>query len=164
MGLRRIRIVVSRPKYVLAGKLFNIPVKGTHAHAFVSSFHNADELKGLTMAVNKEIPDLKPPQKDFVSTCFHWQAQLAGSLKLLASESNDGEMVAFISYAIAFPHEFLALIDTYNVCKSGVLNFCSVALALNDFGYKALGVRIDSGDLAYLSTVVKTVFQQLARR
>ena len=34
-----------------------------------------------------------------------------------------------------------------------------MALALNDFGYKALGIRIDSGDLAYLSRVVKETIE-----
>ena len=35
---------------VLAGKLFDIPVKGTHAHAYVTSFTGADDLKGAKIA------------------------------------------------------------------------------------------------------------------
>ena len=147
---------------VLAGKMFNIPVKGTHAHAFVSSFHDVKEIEGIKLQANPSSG--KSVDRDFVSACSSWQTELAKSLKLLASESNNGELAAFASYAIAFPNGFLALIDTYDVCKSGLLNFCSVALALDEFGYKAVGVRIDSGDLAYLSTVVREVFHQIAHR
>lgn len=46
--------------------------------------------------------------------------------------------------------------------RSGLLNFCAVALALNDVGYKALGIRIDSGDLAYLSNVARDIFEKIA--
>jgi nicotinate phosphoribosyltransferase len=35
----------------------------------------------------------------------------------LASESNRGELTAFVAYAMAFPTDFLALVDTYNVLK-----------------------------------------------
>jgi len=151
---------------VLAGKLYNIPVKGTHAHAFVSSFHDLDELKGMDLTPNPAaVADGTPPagtRRDFLTACKAWQADLASSLKILACESNQGELAAFAAYALAFPTGFLALIDTYDVVKSGLLNFCSVALALNEFGYKAVGVRIDSGDLAYLSTCVMNVFQQVA--
>jgi len=38
-----------------------------------------------------------------------------------------------------------------------------VALALNDLGYKAIGIRIDSGDLAYLSNKSRDTFVQIAK-
>ena len=78
------------------------------------------------------------------------------------SEANDGEFAAFIHYAAAFPTSFLALIDTYDVIKSGILNFCAVGLALVHFGYKPIGVRIDSGDLAYLSNKVHSLLVRVA--
>jgi nicotinate phosphoribosyltransferase len=151
-----------RTSNVLAGKVYGIPVKGTHAHAFVSSYNNIDELVGRNLAVNPEA-ELRPrPVADFLTACKTWQKTLADDLKILASESHSGELAAFASYAMAFPNSFTALIDTYDVCKSGILNFCSVAFALNDFGYRAVGIRIDSGDLAYLSILIKDVFDHLA--
>lgn len=46
--------------------------------------------------------------------------------------------------------------------RSGILNFCAVALALNDLDYKAIGIRLDSGDLAYLSNAARDIFEKLA--
>lgn len=46
--------------------------------------------------------------------------------------------------------------------RSGLLNFCAVALALNDCGYRAVGIRIDSGDLAYLSVLARETFENIA--
>lgn len=37
-----------------------------------------------------------------------------------------------------------------------------MALALNDLGYKAVGIRIDSGDLAYLSNTARNIFERIA--
>lgn len=48
--------------------------------------------------------------------------------------------------------------------RSGLPNFCSVAMALNDFGYEPRGIRLDSGDLAYLSTVVRENFRKVAEK
>lgn len=46
--------------------------------------------------------------------------------------------------------------------RSGIPNFCAVALALHDLGYSPLGVRIDSGDLAYISVKVRNNFKKVA--
>ena len=75
---------------------------------------------------------------------------------------NRSELQAFVSYACAFPHSFVALIDTYDTLRSGLLNFIAVALALHVFGYRAQGIRIDSGDLAYISREIRVVFGKVA--
>lgn len=76
--------------------------------------------------------------------------------------TNDGELAAFIAYATAFPYHFLCLIDTYDTLHSGLYNFIIVALALYELGYIAIGIRLDSGDLAYLSMECAKHFQLLA--
>ena len=50
------------------------------------------------------------------------------------------------------------------VFRSGILNFAAVAMALNDLGYRALGVRIDSGDLAYLSILAREAFESISKQ
>ena len=139
---------------LLAGKLYQVPVKGTHAHSYVMSFDgtevllnsNGDETLQLEHRTNKEhIPTC------FLNECIELREELGKHLKIVVDEANNGELVAFASYAVAFPDTFVALIDTYDVIKSGLINFMAVALALHKLDYDARGIRIDSGDLAYLS-------------
>lgn len=113
-GLRRAQgmdggITASRSAYIggvsatsnlLAGKLFGIPVAGTHAHSWVMVF--------------------------------------------------DNERSAFEAYAKAFPDNSLFLVDTYDTLQ-GVREAIEVAKAIRSKGHKFLGIRLDSGDLAYLS-------------
>ncbi|KAL5181515.1 Nicotinate phosphoribosyltransferase 2 [Glycine soja] len=141
---------------VAAGMLFGIPLRGTHSHAFVSSFMNLDEIKDKSLRKK----DGSSTCKDFVSLVQSWLRKIERSNSLHGNfaETNQSELAAFTSYALAFPHNFLALVDTYDVMRSGIPNFCAVALALSDLGYKAIGIRLDSGDLAYLSCEVRKLF------
>lgn len=85
---------------VLAGKLFGIPVRGTHAHSWVMSF--------------------------------------------------DDEIDAFDAYARAMPNNCVFLVDTYDTLD-GVRRAIEVGRRLRAEGHAMAGIRLDSGDLAYLS-------------
>ena len=86
---------------VLAGKMFDVPVAGTHAHSWVMNF------------------------KD--------------------------EYTAFKAYAEVYPDNVLLLVDTFDTLKQGVPNAIKVFKELKEKGKKPKGIRLDSGDLAYLS-------------
>lgn len=88
---------------VLAGQLFDVPVKGTHAHSWIMSF-----------------PD---------------------------------EYTAFKTYANMYPTACILLVDTYDTLKSGVPNAIKVFTEMRETGIDLTyyGIRLDSGDLAYLS-------------
>ena len=53
--------------------------------------------------------------------------------------------------------------DSYDTINSGVPNYLAVCLALRDCGYKAFGIRLDSGDLAYLSIEARKLFMRVVR-
>ena len=88
---------------VLAGQLFDVPVKGTHAHSWIMSF-----------------PD---------------------------------EYTAFKKYSELYPDACCLLVDTYDTLKSGVPNAIRVFTEMREAGIelKNYGIRLDSGDLAYLT-------------
>jgi len=91
---------------VLAGKLFGIPVKGTHAHSWVMSF--------------------------------------------------DDELESFEAYARAMPNNCVFLVDTYNTLQ-GVRRAAEVGKQLKESGHRMIGIRLDSGDLAYLSIEARKI-------
>lgn len=96
---------------VLTGQMFDVPVKGTHAHSWIMSF-----------------PD---------------------------------EYTAFKTYANLYPSACILLVDTYDVVESGIPNAIRVFKEMREAGIemKGYGIRIDSGDLAYLS---KKAYEMLA--
>jgi nicotinate phosphoribosyltransferase len=94
---------------VLAGKVHGIPVSGTMAHAYVSSF---------------------------------------GS-----------ELEAFRAFARSFPERTVLLIDTYDTL-AGARNAATVGQELAKNGYRLVGVRLDSGDIASLSQGVREILDE----
>ena len=95
---------------VLAGKMFGIPVSGTHAHSWVMNF------------------------KD--------------------------EYTAFMEYAKTYPDNALLLVDTFDTLNQGVPNAIKVFKHLQENGHKPKGIRLDSGDLAYLSKKARKMMDE----
>ena len=95
---------------VLAGKMFDIPVSGTHAHSWVMNF-----------------PD---------------------------------ELTAFRNYADAYPDNVLLLVDTYDTLRNGVPNAIRCFDEMVKQGRKPKGIRLDSGDLAYLSKQARKMLDE----
>ncbi len=61
------------------------------------------------------------------------------------------ELTAFRAFAKSFPDHCILLVDTYDTLSSGVPNSIKVAEELRAAGHELVGIRLDSGDLAYLS-------------
>ncbi len=97
---------------VLTGKLFGVPVMGTHAHSWIMSF-----------------PD---------------------------------EYTAFKAYADLYPECCTLLVDTYDTLKSGVPNAIRIfdEMKANNVTPRKLGIRLDSGDLAYLSKQARKMLDE----
>ncbi len=63
----------------------------------------------------------------------------------------EDELTAFEAYADVYPDDCLLLVDTIDTLKSGLPNAIRVFEKLRKKGHKPVGIRLDSGDLAYLS-------------
>ncbi|KAL3100834.1 hypothetical protein niasHT_025746 [Heterodera trifolii] len=138
---------------LLAGKLYGIPVSGTMAHSFVTSFEPDEPMKRPNLLLpNDKVVDLFQLSKDKLD--FLFKIDLI-DWEVARNDLNMGELAAFCAYAIAHPKSLVALIDTYDTLRSGLINFCACALALADLGFRAIGCRIDSGDLAFLSKEIR---------
>ncbi|MDR1906049.1 MAG: nicotinate phosphoribosyltransferase, partial [Clostridiales bacterium] len=70
------------------------------------------------------------------------------------------EYEAFMKYAEMYPDKCLLLVDTYDTLKSGVPNAIKVFDYLKSINKKPLGIRIDSGDLAYLSRMAREMLDK----
>lgn len=138
---------------VSVGLGYSIPIVGTLAHSWVMSFTDLDQVSD-----NLEIQDATTGKyiADFKSHVFN-----VGNISQTNIKTNESELASFIAYAWTQPNNFLALIDTFDTLESGLKNYCMVANALINLGYKPKGVRIDSGDLAYLSIKIKEKFNEM---
>ena len=76
-------------------------------------------------------------------------------------QSFDSEYEAFKKYAETYPDATVLLVDTYNVIKSGIPNAIKVFdEVLKPMVKRPVGVRIDSGDIAYLSNKARAMLDR----
>lgn len=71
----------------------------------------------------------------------------------------DDEKQSFEAYARAQPNNCIFLVDTYDTL-TGVRNAVAIAKKLRQWGHQALGIRLDSGDLAYLSIEARKILDE----
>jgi len=128
---------------------YEIPVKGTCAHAYIMSFQN--QLNEDAFLLDDD------PNKNIYSKALEFRNELNWSTNL-------DELKAFCSFARIYKESSLLLVDTYNTIHSGVKNSILVSLALNHFcpGLNVRGVRLDSGDLADLSKKAKLLIDEIS--
>ncbi|MCI1694329.1 nicotinate phosphoribosyltransferase [Aneurinibacillus aneurinilyticus] len=72
----------------------------------------------------------------------------------------DHEMDAFTAYSEAFPDETVLLVDTYDTLRIGIPHAIQLGLAMKERGKRLLGIRLDSGDLAYLSKLARRMLDE----
>ncbi|KAB1064060.1 nicotinate phosphoribosyltransferase [Salibacter halophilus] len=80
---------------------------------------------------------------------------VAGTMAHSFIQSYEDEHEAFKAYSDVFPENSIMLIDTYDSLKSGIQNAIKVAREMQLRGQHLVGIRLDSGDLAYLSKKVR---------
>ncbi|MFP4662801.1 MAG: nicotinate phosphoribosyltransferase [Bacteroidales bacterium] len=76
---------------------------------------------------------------------------VSGTMAHSFIQSYDDELSAFRAYAASYPDDCVLLVDTYDTLKSGVPNAIKTGKELEKKGHKLKGIRLDSGDLAYMA-------------
>lgn len=74
-------------------------------------------------------------------------------------QSFDNELEAFRAYSLAHPKNTVLLVDTYDTLKSGVPHAIAIAKEMETKGQRLQAIRLDSGDLAYLSKKVRRMLK-----
>ncbi|MFH0990519.1 MAG: nicotinate phosphoribosyltransferase [bacterium] len=95
-----------------------------------------------------------------VFTAFEESVEVAGTQAHSWIQSFDDELTSFRKFAEIYPDKCVLLVDTYNTLKSGVPNAIIVAKELEARGYRMVGIRLDSGDLAYLSKHTRAMLDE----
>ncbi|MBQ4263359.1 MAG: nicotinate phosphoribosyltransferase [Bacilli bacterium] len=90
-----------------------------------------------------------------------YKIPLLGTMAHSLIMEHDSEYEAFLTYAKNFPNNTVLLVDTIDTLNSGVPNAIKVAKEyLLPNGYKLKGIRLDSGDLAYLSKEARKMLDE----
>ncbi|TRZ43209.1 nicotinate phosphoribosyltransferase [Robertkochia solimangrovi] len=80
---------------------------------------------------------------------------VSGSMAHSYIQSYEDELMAFRDFAETNPNNCVLLLDTYDTLNSGLINAITVAKEMENRDKRLLGVRLDSGDLSYLSKVCR---------
>ena len=92
---------------------------------------------------------------------FKFGVPALGTMAHSYVQSFESEYEAFLTYAKTYPNDTLLLVDTYSTLESGIPNAIKVAKEyLEPNGYRLKGIRIDSGDLAYLSKEARKMLDE----
>lgn len=95
-----------------------------------------------------------------VLAAMHYDIPVSGTQAHSWIQSYPDELTAFRAYAARYPDKTVLLVDTYDTLRSGVPNAIIVAKELREKGHELLGVRLDSGDLAYLAKQTRRLFDE----
>tara|TARA_R100001369_G_scaffold28219_4_gene50758 strand:- start:41796 stop:43199 length:1404 start_codon:yes stop_codon:yes gene_type:complete len=76
---------------------------------------------------------------------------VSGTMAHSFVQSYDDELTAFRAFSKGRPNDCVLLVDTYNTLKSGIPNAIIIGKEMEAKGQKLMGIRLDSGDLAYLA-------------
>ena len=96
-----------------------------------------------------------------VLTAKEWNTPASGTMAHSFIQSFDSEYEAFKAYAENYPGDCTLLIDTYDTLNSGIVNAIKVFNeVLVPKGYRPKAVRLDSGDLSYLSKKIRTILDE----
>ncbi len=88
-----------------------------------------------------------------------WDIPFIGTMPHSFIQNRPNELQAFREYSASFPHNTILLVDTYDTLE-GVRNAITVGKELNEQGYRLIGVRLDSGDLADLSSKTRKLLDE----
>jgi nicotinate phosphoribosyltransferase len=83
---------------------------------------------------------------------------ISGTMAHSYIQSYDDELTAFRHFAQVWPDNCVLLVDTYNTLASGIPNAIIVGKEMKEQGRQLKGIRLDSGDLAYLSKKARGMF------
>jgi nicotinate phosphoribosyltransferase len=95
-----------------------------------------------------------------VLLAFEEGVPVSGTMAHSWIQSFDSELEAFRAYAQMHPDDSVLLLDTYDTVRQGLPNAVIVGRELEAQGHHLRGVRLDSGDLAYLSKRVRAVLDE----
>ncbi len=95
-----------------------------------------------------------------VYSAYYYDLEPTGTQAHSWIQSFDDELSAFRKFAETYPEKTVLLVDTYNTLHSGVPNAITVAKELEQRGHRLQAIRLDSGDLAYLSKHTRAMLDE----